>query len=159
MLNPFLFRWVEIFFKKNKLDRYPMIAVISAPRSGSTLTTQILARGTKSLYLTNLWNLLYALPLIGGFLSSNKQVRKKFQSNLGWVDGIYGESEGMRFWEYWIGQSLEEPLKKVPSSRVNYIKKVFGRLLKNNLMIVSYLGHAFSVQELRNMFPGIIFIY
>ena len=92
MLNPFLFRWVEIFFKKNKLDRYPMIAVISAPRSGSTLTTQILARGTKSLYLTNLWNLLYALPLIGGFLSSNKQVRKKFQSNLGWVDGIYGES-------------------------------------------------------------------
>ena len=159
MINPYLFRWVEIFFKKNKIDRYPMIAVISAPRSGSTLTTQILARGTKSLYLTNLWNLLYALPLIGGFLSSNKQVRKKFQSNLGWVDGIYGESEGMRFWEYWIGQSLEEPLKKVPSSRVNYIKKVFGRLLKNNLMIVSYLGHAFSVQELRNIFPGILFIY
>jgi len=159
MINPLLFRWAEVFFRKNKIDRYPMIAIISAPRSGSTLTTQILSRGTKSLYLTNLWNLFYALPLIGGFLSKNKHVRNKFESNLGWVDGVYGESEGMKFWEYWIGQSLEEPLKKVPSFRINYIQKVFGRLLKNNLMIVSYLGHAFSVLELRKIFPGIIFIY
>lgn len=160
LINPVLFRWTELLFKKNKIERYPMIAIVSAPRSGSTLTTQILARGTKSLYLTNFWNLLYAMPLIGGFLSKNKTAKNNFQSNLGWVDGIYGESEGMRFWEYWIGQSLEEPIKKVSDLRINYIQKVFGRLLKNNNpMILSYLGHAFSVQELRKIFPGIIFIY
>ena len=160
LINPVLFSWTELLFKKNKIEKYPMIAIVSAPRSGSTLTTQILARGTKSLYLTNLWNLLYAMPLIGGFLSKNKTAKNDFQSNLGWVDGIYGESEGMRFWEYWIGQSLEEPIKKVPDLRINYIQKVFGRLLKNNNpMILSYLGHAFSVQELRKIFPGIIFIY
>ena len=160
MINPVLFRWTELLCKKNKIERYPMIAIVSAPRSGSTLTTQILARGTKSLYLTNFWNLLYAMPLIGGLLSKNKTAKNDFQSNLGWVDGIYGESEGMRFWEYWIGQSLEEPIKKVPDLRINYIQKVFGRLLKNNNpMILSYLGHAFSVQELRKIFPGIIFIY
>lgn len=137
-----------------------MIAIIAPPRSGSTLTYQILTNGTRSLYLTNLWNLLYALPLIGGLLTKGKKSSSNFISNRGWVNGLYGESEGMRFWEYWIGQSLEEPIKKVPISRIKYLQKVFGRLIeKDNPMISAYLGHAFSMNALRKFFPGITFIY
>jgi len=137
-----------------------MIVIIAPPRSGSTLTYQILTNGTRSLYLTNLWNLLYALPLIGGLLTKGKKSSSNFISNRGWVNGLYGESEGMRFWQYWIGQSLEEPIKKVPISRIKYLQKVFGRLIeKDSPMISAYLGHAFSMNTLRTIFPGITFIY
>lgn len=159
-INPICFRWIEFSYKKKRISQYPMIAIIAPPRSGSTLTYQILTNGTRSLYLTNLWNLLYALPLIGGLLSKDKKSSSNFISNKGWVNGLHGESEGMRFWEYWMGQSLEEPIKKVPISRIKYLQKVFGRLIsKDSPMISSYLGHAFSMNKLRVIFPGITFIY
>ena len=159
-INPICFRWIEFIYKKKVIKQYPMIVIIAPPRSGSTLTYQILTNGSRSLYLTNLWNLLYALPLIGGLLSKDKKSCSNFISNKGWVDGLYGQSEGMRFWEYWIGQSLEQPIKKVPISRIKYLQKVFGRLIiKNNPMITAYLGHAFSMSNLRTIFPGITFIY
>ena len=159
-INPIFFRWVEVPFRKKQLNKYPIIFVVSAPRSGSTLTYQILTKGTKSLYLSNLSNLLYALPLIGGMLSKNKKSKGNFKSNKGWVNGLFGESEGMRFWEYWIGQSLEEPIINVPVSRISYLRKIFGRLItKGNPMICAYLGHAFSMSKLRKIFPGITFIY
>ena len=137
-----------------------MIIIIAPPRSGSTFTYQLLTSGTKSLYLSNLWNLLYALPLAAGLLSKKRKSKSNFISNRGWVNGLYGESEGMRFWDYWIGQSLEEPIKNIPSSRIKYIQKVFGRLLRKDCpMITAYLGHAFSISELRRIFPGVSFIY
>ena len=81
MINPILFRILEIGFKHKRMKKYPIIAVIAPPRSGSTLTYQILANGVQSLYLTNLWNLFYAIPIIGGLLSKNKSSNHKKHRN------------------------------------------------------------------------------
>ena len=93
-IPPFLYSWVELFFNKKEIKRYPTIFVISTPRSGSTLTYQILSRGTKSYVLTNLWNLFYAIPIIGGLLTRrNKNINSNFKSDRGLVPGLFGESE------------------------------------------------------------------
>ncbi|MBT3418309.1 MAG: hypothetical protein HN427_05995 [Flavobacteriales bacterium] len=160
-IPPFFFSWIEIFFYKKDIKRYPFIVVISTPRSGSTLTYQILSRGTKSVFLTNLWNLLYALPLIGGIISKrNENNNEEFSSDRGLVSGIYGEAEGLKFWQYWSGQGLEETDQKIPIKRVKYLRRIFGSLLKNDLPMMSgYLGHSLSINNLRKIFPGILFIY
>tara|TARA_B100000795_G_C22752794_1_gene420158 strand:+ start:263 stop:1174 length:912 start_codon:yes stop_codon:yes gene_type:complete len=161
LIPPFFFNWIEIFFYKRDLKRYPIIVVVSTPRSGSTLTYQILSRGTQSVFLTNLSNLLYSMPLIGGLLSMrNVKVNNEFLSDRGLVSGIYGEAEGLKFWEYWCGQGLEDYDKEMPIKRVKYLRKIFGRLLKSDRPMMSgYLGHSLSINNLRKMFPGIIFIY
>ena len=160
-IPPFFFNWIEWFFIKNNIKKYPFIILVAPPRSGSTLTYQILSRGTNSMYLTNLWNLLYSVPIIGGkFSRYNRSDTKDFISNKGLVGGVYGEAEGLKFWEYWIGQGLEEKRKPIPIKRAKYIRKVFGRLFRGNkAMVTAYLGHCFSINSLRKIFPGAIFIY
>ena len=157
----YLISWLEIFFKKGHVKRYPLIILVSPPRSGSTLTYQILSRGAIALYLTNLWNVLYAIPIIGGLLSINsKSKRRNFTSNRGLVAGMYGESEGLKFWDHWTSQGLEESMNRLSVSKIKYIRKVFGRLTsKDYPMVTAYLGHSLSIDKLRKIFPGCMFIY
>ena len=43
-----------------------VIFLIAPPRSGSTVCYQALVHSLQPLYLSNLWNLLYQTPLLGG---------------------------------------------------------------------------------------------
>jgi len=159
-IPPFFLTWIEFSFPKKRSDFYPIIFVIAPPRSGSTLTYQLLSRGTRSIYLSNFWNLLYALPYIGGRYVKSVSENRSFKSDRGLVSGLSGEAEGMKFWSYWMGQDLVQKKNVVPKKRVKYIKSVFSALLsKQNPMISGYLGHAFSVKFLRENFPGCIFVY
>jgi len=159
-IPPSFLTWIDFCIPKKKSNSFPIIFVIAPPRSGSTLTYQLLNRGTRSLYLSNFWNLLYALPYIGGRYVKSISKNKRFKSDRGLVSGLSGESEGMKFWSYWMGQDLVEKKNIVPKKRVKYIKSVFSTLLKKDKpMISGYLGHAFSVNFLRENFPGCIFIY
>lgn len=159
-IPPFFLTWIEFLFLKKKNSMSNMIFIIASPRSGSTLTYQLLNRGTRSLYLSNFWNLLYALPYIGGKYTKQFLKNNHFISDSGLVSGLSGESEGMRFWSYWMGQDLEEKKNKVSKRRLKYIKLVFSNLLSEDKpMISGYLGHAFSVEFLREHFQGSVFIY
>ena len=159
---PILLNWIELYLKKYNIKKYPIIFIISAPRSGSTLTYQILSKGIRCQYFTNLWNLLYSVPLIGGLFSMDKMSSKNdFSSDRGLVDGVYGQAEGLKFWKYWIDQGLEQKRKNnIRISRIKYLRKVFGRLLsEKSPLIISFLGHAYCVDLLRIIFPGCIFLY
>lgn len=159
-IPPFFLTWIEFFFKKKRRDKFPIIFLVATPRSGSTLTYQILNRGTKSLYISNFWNLLYALPLFGGKKVNDSYNNNDFKSDIGLVSGISGESEGMKFWSYWIGQGLEQTRNTIAENRIKYIQSVFSTLVNNKKPLISgYLGHVFSIRFLRNFFPGSVFIY
>jgi hypothetical protein len=159
-IPPVFLTWIEFLIPKKKSNTFPIIFIISPPRSGSTITYQILNKATRSLYLSNIWNLLYALPYFGGKFTTDVSKNKDFKSDRGLVSGLSGESEGMRFWSYWMGQNLEDRENLVPENRLKYIKSVFSTLLrKDKPMISGYLGHAFSVEFLRDHFQGCMFIY
>lgn len=122
------------FLIKEKKD-FPAIILLAPPRSGSTLAYQVITSGIKNFHLTNIWNLLYTTPTIGGLLSKKicKNYQSNFQSEHGFVPGLCGEAEGLRFWSYWIGQSLTEnqnSYTQIQKSRYLYkiLKKIRSAL-------------------------------
>ena len=120
------------------------IFIISKPRSGSTITYQILASALDCIYFSNLSNVMYSTPYLGGSLMARKENHlSHFKSKLGFVDGIYGEAEGLTFWNYWAGMDIFENEKINKKGLV----KLFSRLDKVDTngkpFLFCYLPHIF----------------
>lgn len=138
-----------------------MLCIVAPPRSGSTLTYQILTRRLNNSHLTNLWNLLYATPALGALVSKvfcGKYI-SSFKSQNGFVPGACGESEGMRFWTHWCGQGLVENAGGGDEIRLNELLSILQKVCFKETFITGYLGHVFCMELLRNIFPKIIFVH
>lgn len=159
-----LFSFVDYLFSlciptnKNKLQ---VICLLAAPRSGSTLTYQILNSGIKNIHLTNIWNLLYATPLIGGLISKFlvKNYPSSFSSRQGFVPGLKGEAEGLKFWTFWSGQSLSQDADWNSKKVKKLHSKIHKIVSEDEAFITGYLGHVFCIDNLRKIFPNILFIH
>lgn len=154
-------------FGRGNIDEPNLIFLMALPRSGSTLTYQAMAHGFEPLYLSNLWNLLYAIPWTGGGLSLAfcPKHTSDFESEHGFVDGLCGPAEGLRFWSYWTGCGLDEVTsEKWPSSgklekRIEYFREISSRLAsRERPMIAGYLGHVLAAEKIRAWFPDAIFV-
>ena len=89
-------------------ESLPAIFILAPPRSGSTLLYQLLTEAFYNVHLTNISNLLFSTPVLGSVLSDwlCKNYKTNFESSKGFVQGLCGEAEGMKFWKYWMGQAL-----------------------------------------------------
>ena len=143
-----------------------LIFLLALPRSGSTLTYQALVHGLQPLYLSNLWNLLYGVPWVGGQISRRRCLghESDFRSSHGFVEGLCGPAEGLRFWSYWTGAGLDEttsepvPEKRL-AQRVGYFREVVRALTSPAAPLVGgYLGHALVAERLRAWFPEAVFV-
>ena len=162
-------RWLEapfVHLSRRARREPPMIILLALPRSGSTLTYQCLVHGLGATYLSNVWNMLFALPLVGATLSRLKCQGhdSDFRSEHGFVDGLCGPAEGLTFWSYWCGQGLADPggsgePEPRRERRVRYIKKVLALVATDRRPFVAgYLGHALVARDLATMFPNAIFV-
>lgn len=145
----------------------PMLFVMGVPRSGSTLTYQVIIHALECSYLSNLANLLYQLPLVGGVLSARlcKGYSSDFESNHGYVAGLCGPAEGLKYWSYWLDYGLDErgrsrKAQSAQHKRYTYLRRVLARLSKRDAPFVSgYLGHALNPSRLQQEFPGSVYIH
>src|SRR6056297_3856002 len=67
-----VFRFIDYPFRAltNKREsNVPAVFLVAPPRSGSTLTYQLLTHSFENFHLTNIWNLLYSTPILGSILS------------------------------------------------------------------------------------------
>jgi hypothetical protein len=163
-----LFRFVEwpfVVLGKQR-NNSPAIFVLALPRSGSTVTYQSICHGLKVNYLSNLWHLFYQLPLIGGWLSSFKthHHRSDFKSQHGFVSGLGGPAEGLRFWQWWLDCGLSDKGCKSLTvakrqRRSDYLRRVFSVLgRKDQPFATAYLGHTLVPDRVSEAFPGAILI-
>ncbi len=151
--------WPFLYLRKGK--RPKLLFVLALPRSGSTLTYQVIVHGLRVRYLSNLWNLLYQLPLIGGCLSKviSQNYKSDFRSEHGFVSGLAGPAEGQKFWQWWLGAGLIDNGEynigsAVNKSSLDYIRKVLTRLTwKNEPFVSAYLGHTLVPDRLSEAFP------
>lgn len=159
--NPRLYNWIErIFFPFFKENSSPQIFIISKPRSGSTLTYQVLTNGINSIYLTNFTNLLVGLPFLTLLFSKLIGVKRIFKSNYGFVPGINGHAEGLAFWKYWIDQDLSENNNhELNFKKSKYLLKSIQKAQGESVFISAYLSHIFCLNKLRDIFPNPIFIF
>jgi len=164
-----LLRFIELPFVAkfgNELKSTSAIFVLALPRSGSTVTYQSVCHGLAVNYLSNLWNIFYQLPLLGGWLSSkNAQFHNSnFVSQHGFIDGLDGPAEGLRFWSWWLDCGLsdldcstlsEEKL----DNRTRYLRQVLAVLSsKCKPFATAYLGHSLLPDRVDHAFPGAILI-
>ena len=144
----------------------PAIFLLALPRSGSTLTYQCICHGLSVNYLSNLWNVFYQLPLYAGWFSGRNSCshRSDFRSQHGFVPGLDGPAEGLRFWRWWLGCGLSDEdcdslsVAKL-QRRTGYLRRVFSVLSKNNSpFATAYLGHILVPDRLNQAFPGAVLV-
>jgi hypothetical protein len=137
-----------------------LLCLLAPPRSGSTLTYQVLSSAFCGYSLRNVSNFLFATPAIG-YLATKKMCRKhesSFCSERGFVSGLCGEAEGLKFWQHWLGQGLDQRPEMLNAKRLRQLKKALDRT-GESVMISGYLGHVFAVSALRNVFSKVLFVY
>ena len=156
------FDYIPFLLNNNKTNNQPNIFLLAPPRSGSTLTYQLLISGIKNIHLTNLWNILFATPYIGGLINGkvlNEDYISAFSSNKGFVPGLKGEAEGLKFWSYWAGQTINET-SNVDKKRLEYLVQTIEKLKQKfqKPFISGYLGHVLAIEQLKKQFGNILFI-
>lgn len=158
--------WPFIFFLAKPSNKAQAIFVLALPRSGSTVTYQAICHGLSVQYLSNIWNLLYQLPLLGGWLSFSfsKRHRSDFHSEHGFVSGLGGPAEGLRFWHRWLDCGLSDADCKTVSlgtlkRRSDYLSKVLSVLTRSQgPFVTAYLGHSLVPDRIFKAFPGAVLI-
>jgi hypothetical protein len=168
-IPPHYLRPLELPFvrvQSNANSEPHLVFLMALPRSGSTLAYQLMVHGFEPLYLSNLSNLFYGLPWVGGKLSSVlcECYKSNFKSQYGFVEGLCGPAEGLKFWSYWTASGLDEvifesPPQRIVNERLQYFRRALGNLTSSNRpLIAGYLGHALTSKNLRSWFPGAIFV-
>lgn len=162
------FEWIveqpaRLFHRVRKTNNtlVPFLCVLAPPRSGSTLTYQVLVQGAQGSYLTNISNILYTAPTLGFYVSHvlrRTRDSSNFQSQKGLVPGLIGEAEGLKFWQHWTGITLDQETGNWKSERAEVLSRKID-LFPRKPLISKYLGHIFCIEDLRRLFPQITFIH
>jgi len=151
----FLDSFVAPFFRNRR--PFNLIVVLAPPRSGSTISYQVIAEATESLFVPNLWNFLYRYPLVGGSLSCllRRRHQSNFKSEHGLTTGFSGEAEALKFWNYWLGSSLIESNVASAAPKGELLKNYIERLnykFQFDTVTAGFLGHVFEIEKLRKLF-------
>ncbi|MFO8236566.1 MAG: sulfotransferase [Bacteroidales bacterium] len=162
-----VFSFIDYIFwlrkRKHSASDPSAIFIIGPPRSGTTLTYQLLTAGFENIHLTNIWNLLYSTPVLGGMISERLCANHiaSFKSRHGYVSGLCGEAEGLKFWKYWTGQGLTEDQTQLNPKRMKKLVKVLTDYIPSpgKIYIAGYIGHVFCMNFIRHYFPRALFIH
>jgi hypothetical protein len=161
-----LIGWLDLlllpFFRGSKAPVF--VFVLAPPRSGSTLTYQVLRTALGGAYLSNMGNLLYTTPLLTGLVSHIlcRARTSTYRSEHGLVSGICGEAEGLRFWDYWTGIGLRESRCRFDKKRSSILHERMCRLNASrpfDTFVAGFLGHVFAVEQYRRVFDKALFVH
>jgi hypothetical protein len=142
--------------------RAPFLAVCGAPRSGHSLTTQVITQGIRVFFVDNLQYVFFRTPLVGYWLSrlAATSYRSDFRSSRGYVRGLAGPQEGVLIWNYWCDMYEEERSPQPDPERV----REFGRLLNRiyaadgRPYCATWVGHTFYIEQIHALFPRYVIV-
>lgn len=158
--------------------RWPILLVIGAPRSGSTLMTQWLANMGQFAYPTNFLSRFYRAPYLGALIQQmltephlqfrdefkeTSGTRLSFESNLGKTSGIMAPNEFWYFWRrffthdeihYLESAALEQVDTVTMNAELAALEAAFAKPLVMKGMI---LGQ--NAEYLDQIFDRIVFVY
>jgi hypothetical protein len=83
----------------------PLLLIVGAPRSGTTLVYQVLARHLPATYFTNLSALFPRAPLTASrlFLRGARAAPDSLHNYYGNTAGLTGPNDGFHIWNRWLG--------------------------------------------------------
>lgn len=152
-------------------EKLPLIYIVGAPRSGTTLLYQLIARYLPIGYINNLIARFWLRPSVGIRLSQaclleHQRNEIPLQSVFGRSPNVVGPHEFSYFWNHWLG--LEKQSNHHLSS--SQLQRVDREGLKNSLeneilapfgkaTVFKYLPAGFHAHFLTSIHPCTLFIY
>ncbi len=149
--------------------KLPVIFVVGAPRSGTTVLTQLLLSAFQIGYVNNIIAKFWKAPYMGCVLAKSlKQNQQKLnigtKSNYGFTNEYEGPHEFGYFWQRWFryddshqieGDKIGEEEVKILQQEVAAMESVFEApmLFKNPAAL------SLNIDFLSKVFPTSIFIY
>ena len=105
----------------------PLVLVVGAPRSGTTLVSQILARYLPVTYFTNLSALFPRAPLTATRLIYRTPPRPaSSHSYYGNTAGLAGLNDGFHVWNRWLGHDRYETPDALDAAAVADMRRFFA---------------------------------
>jgi hypothetical protein len=140
----------------------PFLTVCGAPRSGHTLTTQVLTQAVRVFMVDNLQYVFFRTPLIGYCLSRliGRPYVSDYRSSRGYIRGLNAPQEGTLIWSYWCDMHEEERPPRAAPERVHEFGRLLNRIyaLDGRPYCATWVGHSFYFEELRALFPRHVII-
>jgi hypothetical protein len=135
----------------------PGIAVCGSPRSGSTLTYQLISQALRVHTVDNLQYALYRTPYLAWRLSciASRPYVSDYRSEGGYVPGLNGPQQGYLVWKYWCDM---DQFERTPQPDPRRLAK-FGRLVNavcardGRAYCAGWLGHALYARAFASLFP------
>lgn len=148
-------------------DIQPVIFIIGAPRSGTSLLYELLIRQYKFAYISNLAQLMNRVPVsvskIGLGLIEKYHDNKvdSYNSKYGALSGLGAPSEGGMVWSRWLAETHyldESHLKNIDEvslkgTILGFSNAMQGPFLNKNVM------HSVHMRLLNVLFPECLFIH
>ncbi|MFZ5907514.1 MAG: sulfotransferase [Nitrospirota bacterium] len=140
-LNAALVRMENHYISEQPDSALPVVFICGAPRCGTTLMTQILARSDCFGYIDNFVARFWRAPFVGLILEKILGLRnlphegmKTFVSDFGRTPGILDPHEFTYFWEYWLKPDIEHHL--LPA---DHMKKIDVQGLRKTINAIESL--------------------
>lgn len=101
---------VDSYFSKSGLPPGPPLFIVGAPRSGTTLTYQVITQQMRVGYFTGIMNYLYGIPNLVARTLKPFQHRPApiFGSVYGKIAGALSPAENANFWFQWFPRDGEQ---------------------------------------------------
>lgn len=94
----------ERIYKAAHRRRHPLVFVVGAPRSGTTICQQLLLRYLPLAYLNNVTSLFPRSPLIGCRILGGPRLNPSNTSSFyGKTSGLRGPNDALYIWDRWFG--------------------------------------------------------
>ena len=145
----------------------PIVFIVGAPRSGSTLLSQTLTQTGSFSYVTNFVARFWMAPYVGMLIEEALDIRKlecdqSFVSKFGVTEGRVGPHEFGYFWSRWFrfGETHQLDDKELGEIDLNTLRKQLAALesIYNKPLCFKYLPCGLHIPFLAERFENSIFV-
>lgn len=162
IVGPIMERLISLVVKHENTTPVVPIFIIGAPRSGTTLTFQLLVHSFRLGYLTNMHCLFFGSPALVSIFMQRRKRSMAFVSSYGRTTGHYGPSECGEWWYRFF------PRVPVYASRENVDNRslaAFRRSLasfaavEKRPVVFKNLYAGMRLDPILSVFPNAVFIH
>lgn len=156
----------KVFDKFSSIQKkLSTIFVLGSPRTGSTLTYQLLINLLKGFYFTNFTNYYFHdHPIIGSLLETIFDIGNvDYESDRGKTRGIFGPSEASFIFRSWFGgehPSQTKSRKIISGRKEHMLKTLFGIYnITGKPIIMKNAWNCFRIKNLLEILPDSKFVW
>ncbi len=166
LMNETLYPKESELIKEFDKPKLPIIFIVGAQRSGTTLLMQLITQLFEVSYPNNFIARYWNVPYIGAILFQNifpdaDTNNFDFSSDLGYTKGVNGPHEFGYFWKKWFPWEGREE-KKYNEIDYSILQKqiaAWESVNKKPLVFKNIIDVSFNIDKLNNLFPNAFFIH